>query len=84
MTHALVRHIVRQGVCKSEDIAVLTPYSGQLQKLRAKMRHDVEIILSERRPQGRISDGRRWSGDYTWPSPPKEYYERIVANRHRG
>jgi hypothetical protein len=46
--HALVRHIVRQGVYKSIDIAVLTPYTGQLQKLRAKMRSDFEIVLSER------------------------------------
>jgi hypothetical protein len=48
MTHALVRHIVRQGVYRSSDIAVLTPYTGQLQKLRAKMRSDFEIVLSER------------------------------------
>ena len=48
MTHALVRHIVRQGVYSSTDIAVLTPYSGQLQKLRAKMRNDFEVVLSER------------------------------------
>jgi hypothetical protein len=47
-THALVRHIVRQGVYRSSDIAVLTPYTGQLQKLRAKMRSDFEIVLSER------------------------------------
>ena len=30
MVHALVRHIVRQGVYGSRDIAVLTPYTGQL------------------------------------------------------
>jgi hypothetical protein len=48
MTHALVRHIVRQGVYDSSDIAVLTPYTGQLQKLRKKMRGDFEIVLSER------------------------------------
>jgi hypothetical protein len=47
-TLALVRHIVRQGVYRSSDIAVLTPYTGQLQKLRAKMRSDFEIVLSER------------------------------------
>lgn len=48
MTHALVRHVVRQGVYTSEDIAVLTPYTGQLQKLRAKMRKEFEIVLSDR------------------------------------
>jgi superfamily I DNA and/or RNA helicase len=47
MTHALVRHIVRQGVYSSSEIAVLTPYTGQLQKLRTKMRSDFEIVLSE-------------------------------------
>lgn len=46
--HALVRHIVRQGIYNSTDIAVLTPYTGQLQKLRAKMRNDFEIVLSDR------------------------------------
>ena len=48
MTHALVRHIVRQGIYSSTDIAVLTPYTGQLQKLRAMMRNDFEVVLSER------------------------------------
>lgn len=47
MTHALVRHIVRQGIYSSTDIAVLTPYTGQLQKLRAKMQSDFKIVLSE-------------------------------------
>jgi hypothetical protein len=46
MTHALVRHIVRQGVYRSSDIAVLTLYIGHLQKLRTKMRSDFEIVLS--------------------------------------
>ena len=32
MVHALVRHIVRQGVYTSEVIAVLMPYTGQLHK----------------------------------------------------
>lgn len=36
MTHTLPRQIVRQGAYSSTDIAVLTPYTGQLQKLRAK------------------------------------------------
>ena len=48
MVHALVRHIVRQGIYNSTDIAVLTPYGGQLVKLRVKMRDDFEIVLSDR------------------------------------
>jgi hypothetical protein len=57
MTHALVRHIVRQGVYNSSEIAVLTPYSGQLQKLRAKMRNDFEVVLSERDEETLARDG---------------------------
>lgn len=57
MTHALVRHIVRQGVYSSTEIAVLTPYTGQLQKLRAKMRDDFEIVLSERDQETLMKEG---------------------------
>ena len=56
-THALVRHIVRQGTYSSTDIAVLTPYTGQLQKLRAKMRNDFEIVLSERDQETLMKEG---------------------------
>jgi superfamily I DNA and/or RNA helicase len=48
MTHALVRHIIRQGVYKSGDIAVLTPYAGQLRKLQMKLCSSFELILSQR------------------------------------
>ncbi len=57
MVHALVRHVIRQGVYKSSDIAVLTPYTGQLQKLRASMRRDFEIVLSDRDEDALIKDG---------------------------
>ncbi|KAL9076756.1 MAG: hypothetical protein Q9161_000741 [Pseudevernia consocians] len=57
MTHALVRHIVRQGTYSSTDIAVLTPYTGQLQRLRAKMRNDFEIVLSERDEETLMKEG---------------------------
>ncbi|KFZ23214.1 hypothetical protein V502_02305 [Pseudogymnoascus sp. VKM F-4520 (FW-2644)] len=57
MTYALVRHIVRQGVYNSSDIAVLTPYTGQLQKLRTKMRGDFEIVLSDRDEETLARDG---------------------------
>lgn len=57
MTHALVRHIVRQGVYNSSDIAVITPYTGQLQKLRSKMRNDFEIVLSERDQDALMKEG---------------------------
>lgn len=57
MIHALVRHIVRQGVYSSGDIAVLTPYTGQLQKLRAAMSSDFEIVLSDRDQDALDKDG---------------------------
>lgn len=57
MTHALVRHVVRQGVYAGKDIAVLTPYVGQLQKLRQVMRNDFEIVLSERDEETLAKDG---------------------------
>ncbi|KAF1915145.1 hypothetical protein BDU57DRAFT_576497 [Ampelomyces quisqualis] len=57
MVHTLVRHIVRQGVYESSDIAVLTPYTGQLQKLRAAMRSDFEIVLSDRDQEALEKDG---------------------------
>ena len=57
MTHALVRHIVRQGIYSSTDIAVLTPYTGQLQKLRVKMQNDFEIVLSERDQETLMKEG---------------------------
>ncbi|KAM0744848.1 hypothetical protein ACQRIT_000232 [Beauveria bassiana] len=57
MVHALVRHIIRQGVYSSTDIAVLTPYTGQLQKLRTAMRSDFEIVLSDRDQDALDRDG---------------------------
>ncbi|KAF1840898.1 uncharacterized protein K460DRAFT_194232 [Cucurbitaria berberidis CBS 394.84] len=57
IVHALVRHIVRQGVYNSKEIAVLTPYTGQLQKIRTAMRNDFEIVLSERDQDALEKDG---------------------------
>ncbi|TGO88166.1 hypothetical protein BPOR_0179g00040 [Botrytis porri] len=57
MTAALVRHIIRQGIYGSSDIAVLTPYSGQLQKLRTHMGKEFEIVLSERDQEILARDG---------------------------
>ncbi|PGH32819.1 hypothetical protein GX50_04359 [[Emmonsia] crescens] len=47
MTAALVTHIVRQGVYSSEDVAVLTPYLGQLQKLKQRFASSFEIVLND-------------------------------------
>ncbi|KAA8635550.1 hypothetical protein SMACR_09204 [Sordaria macrospora] len=48
MTTALVRHLVRQGVYEGKDIAILTPYAGQLLKLQAALDEHFEVVLSER------------------------------------
>ncbi|TID20778.1 3'(2')-5'-bisphosphate nucleotidase [Venturia nashicola] len=48
MTAALVRHIVNQGAYRPEDIAVLTPYLGQLQRLRNALGSAFAIVLSDR------------------------------------
>jgi hypothetical protein len=47
MTTALVRHIVRQGVYKSSEIVVLTPYAGQLRKLQRTLSRSFEVILGQ-------------------------------------
>lgn len=47
MVTALVRHLVRQGTYHSNDIAVITPYLGQLRKIRNKLAANFEIILSD-------------------------------------
>lgn len=48
MTAALVSHLVRQGTYQSEDIAVLTPYLGQLQKLKQRLRSSFAIVVGDR------------------------------------
>ncbi|OQE10607.1 hypothetical protein PENFLA_c086G06313 [Penicillium flavigenum] len=57
MATALVRHLVRQGEYKSTDIALLTPYTGQLRKLRTSLSSDFEICLSERDLETLAADG---------------------------
>ncbi|KAJ6004573.1 hypothetical protein N7522_006218, partial [Penicillium canescens] len=57
MATALVRHLVRHGECKSADIALLTPYTGQLRKLRTSLSNDFEICLSERDLETLAADG---------------------------
>ena len=48
MTAALVSHLVRQSRYQSDDIAVITPYLGQLRKLRNRMSQSFEIVLGDR------------------------------------
>ncbi|KAF4955348.1 hypothetical protein FSARC_11882 [Fusarium sarcochroum] len=48
MTVALVSHLSQQGTYRPGDIAVLTPYLGQLQLLRRRMESMFEICVSDR------------------------------------
>lgn len=48
MTVSLVQHLVRQGAYGPDDIAVITPYLGQLNQLRREMGKLFEISVGER------------------------------------
>ncbi|RDW78563.1 putative NF-X1 finger and helicase domain protein [Aspergillus mulundensis] len=48
MTIALVNHLVSQGDRKSGEIAVLTPYLGQLHRLRQRLSKLFAICIGER------------------------------------
>lgn len=48
MVAALVSHLIRQGIYESEDIAVITPYLGQLQKLQRRLATSFEIVVGDR------------------------------------
>jgi AAA domain len=48
MTTALVSHLIRQGKYSSGDIAVLTPYLGQLHRLRRRLGQSYAITVGDR------------------------------------
>ncbi|OOG00383.1 hypothetical protein ASPCADRAFT_511396 [Aspergillus carbonarius ITEM 5010] len=48
LTIALVNHLLRQGAYQSGDIAVLTPYLGQLHRMRRKLSASFTITVGER------------------------------------
>ncbi|GKZ35274.1 hypothetical protein AbraIFM66950_005868, partial [Aspergillus brasiliensis] len=48
MTTALVAHLIRQGCYKAGEIAVLTPYLGQLHRLRRRLSESFSIVLGDR------------------------------------
>jgi hypothetical protein len=70
MVASLVSHFVRQGTYGSEDIAVLTPYLGQLQKIKKRLANSFEIVVGDRDqeeleaqglqddPEGALEDGQ--------------------------
>jgi hypothetical protein len=57
MAAALIRHLVRQGNYSSTDIALLTPYTGQLQNLRAALNKEFEVVLSDRDRETLLNEG---------------------------
>lgn len=63
MTKALVRHLVRQGTYKGTDIAVLTPYSGQLHKLRTALNNEFDISLNDRDEETLAREGFESTSD---------------------
>ena len=48
MIAALVSHLVRQGTYRNDDIAVITPYLGQLQKIKKRLASSFEIVVGDR------------------------------------
>jgi superfamily I DNA and/or RNA helicase len=47
MVYGLVNHLVQQGTYTGRDIAVLTPYLGQLRKLQERFSQSFAVTLSE-------------------------------------
>jgi len=48
MTIRLVLHLKKQGCYKRGDVAILTPYLGQLRKLRDELKTHVSVEMSDR------------------------------------
>jgi hypothetical protein len=48
MVVGLVRHLIAQGAYEADEIAVLTPYLGQLQHIRQELGKTHAIVLSDR------------------------------------
>lgn len=48
MTTELVHHLVRQGEYQADEIAVITPYQGQLKHLRDSLSASYAIVLGEK------------------------------------
>ncbi|KAE8354048.1 hypothetical protein BDV28DRAFT_96047 [Aspergillus coremiiformis] len=67
LTLALVNHLLRQGTYKAGDIAVLTPYLGQLHRMRRKLSQSFTIILGER-DQGDLDNAGFTEEGQTIPS----------------
>ncbi|TLD10377.1 hypothetical protein PgNI_06085 [Pyricularia grisea] len=56
MVVPLVRHLVRQGMYSQSDIAVLTPYAGQLRNLRKALSSEFDIFVSDQDEEALAAD----------------------------
>lgn len=81
MATALVRHLVRQGIYKPEDIALLTPYTGQLQQLRATLRRDFEVCLSDRDMDRLAHEGFEDESTTNETNKPSEDPQKMVEKK---
>jgi len=69
MVVGLVRHLSRQGVYKSGDIAVLTPYLRQMFNLRKKLSSVFEVVVGDRDQEQLDLEESKEDGDLE-PDPP--------------
>ncbi|KAJ6257390.1 hypothetical protein Dda_8279 [Drechslerella dactyloides] len=57
MVLALITHLLRQGVFREKQIAVLTPYLGQMSKLRRQLSSSFDIVISTRDQEALDAEG---------------------------
>ncbi|RYP18824.1 hypothetical protein DL765_003704 [Monosporascus sp. GIB2] len=79
MIIALVQHLVRQGEYGPDDIAVITPYLGQLQRLRRRMDSLFEISVGDRDLEELQLHEARGSRDQTESDMPARVPARKTA-----
>ncbi|KAI9155055.1 NFX1-type zinc finger-containing protein 1 [Paramyrothecium foliicola] len=72
MTQAIVQHFVRQGVYGPDDIAVLTPYRRQLQRLITSFSKDYNIFLSDRDEEDLAASDHQTRHNRKGASPSKD------------
>ena len=63
MTAALVSHLVRQEIYRNEDIAILTSYLKQLQKLKQRLRSSFAIVIGDRDLEDLEAKGLKSDGE---------------------
>jgi hypothetical protein len=44
----LILHLIRQGMYKSKDIAIITLYLRQLQKIKKRLANSFKIVIKDR------------------------------------